>query len=254
MTLRSNQGYSLIEIGVGIIIITSFLLFSIALFNACYNTYRRINQRSRAIDRAVQLIETRLQTDSAVLTGFYADEIEDNKLVRKPSGEFFTFVKSNIAEYKERYSNAMTKDISTFDVSKITDSDIISYIEKDKNYLINRFIEYLAPTFTSGELADGSYGFLGSNKNILERGNKVLIHPELIEIGTAEEKDLKPNTDNTLGSRETISRIPSDGKTLYGNEVLKIKVEVFYTKKLDYSNLKSGDVETIVLETVKIDN
>ena len=69
--IKSNRGYSLIEIGVGLLVLTIFLIFSISLFNGCYNNYRRIKVRNIAIDRAVYHIEKMLQTYADELTGYY---------------------------------------------------------------------------------------------------------------------------------------------------------------------------------------
>lgn len=61
--MRSQKGYSLIEIGIGLLIIAVFSFFSIALFNGCYNNYRVIQQRNIAMAHAVSTIEEVLQTD-----------------------------------------------------------------------------------------------------------------------------------------------------------------------------------------------
>lgn len=67
MNFKSQKGYSLIEIGVGVIIITVFLVSSTALFNGCFNTYRAIQQRNYVINYAVSYVEKLLQTDADIL-------------------------------------------------------------------------------------------------------------------------------------------------------------------------------------------
>lgn len=67
MILKSQKGYSLIEIGVGIIIITIYLASSTALFNGCFNTYRAIQQRNYVVKYAVSQVEEMLQMDADIL-------------------------------------------------------------------------------------------------------------------------------------------------------------------------------------------
>ena len=64
MNLKSQKGYSLIEIGVGILIITVLLICSTALFNGCFNVYRAIQQKNFVISYAVENIEKLLQKDT----------------------------------------------------------------------------------------------------------------------------------------------------------------------------------------------
>ena len=75
MLFKSKRGYSLIEIGVGVLILTVFLVCSIALFNGCYNTYRMIQQRNLATNLAVSNMEDLLQTDADILTGFFVNKV-----------------------------------------------------------------------------------------------------------------------------------------------------------------------------------
>lgn len=67
MILKSQKGYSLIEIGVGIIIITVYLASSTTLFNGCFNTYRAIQQRNYVVNYAVSQVERMLQLDADIL-------------------------------------------------------------------------------------------------------------------------------------------------------------------------------------------
>lgn len=67
MNLKSQKGYSLIEIGVGVIIITVYLASSTALFNGCFNTYRAIQQRNYVINYAISRVEKALQEDADTL-------------------------------------------------------------------------------------------------------------------------------------------------------------------------------------------
>lgn len=68
--MKSQNGYSLIEIGIGLLIIAVFSFFSIALFNGCYNNYRVIQQRNIAMSHAVSTIEEVLQSDLNTLRNY----------------------------------------------------------------------------------------------------------------------------------------------------------------------------------------
>lgn len=63
MNFKSQKGYSLVEIGVGIIIITVMLACSTSLFNGCFNIYRAIQQKNYVINHAVSKVERLLQLD-----------------------------------------------------------------------------------------------------------------------------------------------------------------------------------------------
>lgn len=73
--MKSQKGYSLIEIGIGLLIIAVFSFFSIALFNGCYNNYRVIQQRNIAMSYAVSKVENILQSDLTTL-GIVTDRDE----------------------------------------------------------------------------------------------------------------------------------------------------------------------------------
>ena len=78
--MKAQKGYSLIEIGIGIIIITLFSFCSIALFNGCYNNHRVIQQRNIAISHAIREIEYSLQKDLAEL-GFTEEMIDRDEIL-----------------------------------------------------------------------------------------------------------------------------------------------------------------------------
>ena len=57
MKFKSNAGYSLVEIGVALIIIVIFMVCSVTLLSASNENYRRIEQRNIALSYAMQAIE-----------------------------------------------------------------------------------------------------------------------------------------------------------------------------------------------------
>ncbi|MBQ9266703.1 MAG: hypothetical protein IJ217_00190 [Clostridia bacterium] len=65
--LNDNRGYSMIEIGIGLLIIAVFSFFSLALFNGCYNNHRVVQQRNIALSYATNAMEYALQFDLADL-------------------------------------------------------------------------------------------------------------------------------------------------------------------------------------------
>lgn len=245
MIMKSKKGYSLIEVAVGILILTVFLICSAALFNGAYNTYRMIQQRNLAINLAVKNMEELLQTDSNVLTGFFEEQNIDGKYSLVPNNDFMIYVKDNFDfEFKERY--AKLNDISEDDVGTISDEEYELYIYEDSEYVINSYISQISEdVLDSLDAQDGNYGFLKENVN--ETGNLALINP-----GAVSEEDLSNYVGETMGVRTTILRLPTVDGIAFGNNVLKLKVEVFYTNKIDLTNLTSADVKTITLESVKV--
>ncbi len=57
MKFKSESGYSLIEIGVALIIIVIFMVCSVTLLSASNENYHRIEQRNIALSYAMQAIE-----------------------------------------------------------------------------------------------------------------------------------------------------------------------------------------------------
>lgn len=68
--MNSNKGYSLIEIAIGLAIITIFLLCTGSLINASYTNYRLILQRNEAMDFAIKEMETVLQSDEVASANY----------------------------------------------------------------------------------------------------------------------------------------------------------------------------------------
>ena len=60
MNLKSNKGYSLLEIGVGLILITIFMVSGVTMLKGTYNTYRYIEQRNIVMDYLIKATEREL--------------------------------------------------------------------------------------------------------------------------------------------------------------------------------------------------
>lgn len=249
MSFKSNKGYSLIEIGVGLLILTVFLVCSVALFNGSYSTYRMIQQRNIATDLAVTTMETMLQTDADVLTGFFVEEYnsDDGKTEFRPSDELKTFIRDEYRFrkfYEDRYIEINDLPVDEINVTSITDDELESYIYKDKDYVISKYIEHTTKNipydeYRSEEVQNGNYGLLVDS---------------VTEEGALDD----PITHNSMMVRKTILRLPiTDGSVYgdeygFGNKVLRLKVEVIFTNKVNNQSVTDEDLKSVVLETVKV--
>ena len=61
--MKLHRGYSLIEVVIGLAIITIFLVCTGSLINASYTNYRLILQRNEAIEFAIREMEDILQSE-----------------------------------------------------------------------------------------------------------------------------------------------------------------------------------------------
>ena len=73
MRVKSNKGYSLVEIGIAIVIVGIFMVCSVSLLAASNDNYRRIEQRNIALSYAMQAIEA-IQMDNQEIS---LDEIKN---------------------------------------------------------------------------------------------------------------------------------------------------------------------------------
>ena len=76
--LKSQKGYSLVEIGVAIIIVGIFMMASVSLLSASNENYRRIEQKNIALSYAMQAIEA-IQLDNIEMS---LDEIKNRANIR----------------------------------------------------------------------------------------------------------------------------------------------------------------------------
>lgn len=245
MRMKSQKGYSLVEIGVGILILTVFLVCSVALFNGCYSTYRMIQQRNIATDYAITAMEEMLQTDADILTGFFVEEYNetDGKIELKANPEFKSYVKNHFnTRFVSRY--AAWKGVSEDSVGMLSDQEYEAYIYGDKDYLIN---DYIQDTLVS-------LSFSEYKSEEVQGGNYGLLVNSVTEEGSLND----PITHNSMIIRKTILRLPIADESLYGidtafgNKVLKLKVEVIFTNKVNNQNVAEEDKKSIVLESVKV--
>ncbi|MBQ9279679.1 MAG: type II secretion system protein [Clostridia bacterium] len=58
--IKSQKGYSLVEVGIGIVIISVFMLCSLTMIRGTYNTYRYIEQKNIAMSYLIKGVEKEL--------------------------------------------------------------------------------------------------------------------------------------------------------------------------------------------------
>ena len=85
MRLKSQKGYSLLEIGVGLILITIFMVCGVTMLKGTYNTYRYIEQRDLAMNYLIQSVEHELLPNANFdITGNVTDTVvQENTQSRK---------------------------------------------------------------------------------------------------------------------------------------------------------------------------
>lgn len=240
MSWKTKKGYSLIEIGVGVLILTVFLVCSIALFNGCYNTYRMIQQRNIAVDYAVANMEKMLQTDADILTGFFVESYDasSNQSILKANETFRDYVEDNFElEFKQRYANLYRIDVGN--VGTLNDKEYEAYIYKDRDYLIASYIQNYVENLSEADF----------NSEEVQKGNYALFVPSVVEEGSL----TLPTNSNNMIIRKTITRLPiTELQEAFGNQVLKIKVEVLYTGRINNRGATEDDLKSITLESVKV--
>lgn len=67
MNIKSKSGYSLIEIGIALIIVSIFMISSITLLAASNDNYRRIEQKNIAMSYAIKSIEAIQINDKSII-------------------------------------------------------------------------------------------------------------------------------------------------------------------------------------------
>ena len=83
--MNAKNGYSLIEIAIGLAIITIFLVCTGSLINASYTNYRLILQRNDAMDFAIEEMENVLRSDNVTVSdvGYEKNEMEARVTIEK---------------------------------------------------------------------------------------------------------------------------------------------------------------------------
>ena len=251
--LKSNKGYSLTEIAVGMLILTVFLFFSIGLFNACYTNYRRIKQRNIAIDRAIYYMENMLQTDSNVLTGYYVQTLDPatNKYSLAPNPTFLEFIRTHFEDFAQEY--AKYKGIEVADVGTPTLEELSEFINNSKDVLINAYIKYDAKNNASvAQLQNGTYGFLTESGRFTGDTYEIVVENEQLNSAPGGTTfNFATSNGGAYRLKKTISRIPSTNGNAYGNALLQLRVDVYYS--YDFSRVLTEDnMQVITLKTIKL--
>lgn len=66
MGLKSEKGYSLVEVGVGLILISIFMVCGITMIKGTFNTYRFVEQRNVALSYLIKAVELELLDDNSI--------------------------------------------------------------------------------------------------------------------------------------------------------------------------------------------
>ncbi len=82
MNLKSNRGYSLIEIAIGLAVMTIFLACTGSLINASFTNYRLLLQRNEALDFAIKEMENVLQSEGTTVSDIGFSENSMNARVK----------------------------------------------------------------------------------------------------------------------------------------------------------------------------
>jgi type II secretory pathway pseudopilin PulG len=85
MNLKSQKGYSLLEIGVGLILVTIFMICGVTMLRGTYNTYRFIDQQNIVMNYLIRAVEKELlESANFEITDSPADTmIQENTNARK---------------------------------------------------------------------------------------------------------------------------------------------------------------------------
>ena len=239
--IKSNKGYSLIEIGVGILILTVFLLVSLGMFNGAYNNYRRIKQRNIAMDTAIKQIENMLQMNKDELTGFFEQKVDPVTGIYdlEPSDRLIEFVKDMYDNYYGYYPD---------------DEEVIEYINDHTSECVNEYIRWSVRQSenppTPEELANGEYGFIVNGQD--SNKNEVVLYNVPAQVDENGNEYVISNNQPVKIVR-SVRRLPATSTSVFGNELLRIRVEIFYSDKFG-NHLNDDDLNSVYVETIKITN
>ncbi len=103
MRLNSQKGYSLIEVGVGLVLITIFLICGVTMLKGTYNTYRLIEKKNIAMSYLIK------GTENALITGTIIPITDD--------------ASGTVTEIKEENGQRIktsTTNLSTYNMTLIT--------------------------------------------------------------------------------------------------------------------------------------
>ena len=119
MNLKSQKGYSLLEIGVGLVIIVVFMYYSVTMLKATYNTYRYVEQRNIVMGYLIKSIE------NALLDQIEMPITDDPTIEVLPTKDGKSYLNSPVklvtseAEYYTRTSDPTSKRTMTLQTLKI---------------------------------------------------------------------------------------------------------------------------------------
>ena len=130
MNKKSQKGYSLVEIGVGLLLIAIFMVFSFTMIRGTHNTYRLVEQRNIALSYLIKGTERELLSEVESVNFSITDNPSD------------TVVTENSANRKVTVTNIPASHMTlTTVVEPLPEQDGYSY-EDTSVRLVTSTIEY----------------------------------------------------------------------------------------------------------------
>lgn len=127
MDFKSNKGYSLLEIGVGLVIITIFMIYSISMIRATFTTYSAIEQKNIALSYLIKGTER---------------ELLDNDDLNITSNPLNTVVTEDSVFRKVTVTTISTNNMTlTTVVEPLPSRNGVSYVNKDIR-IVTSTVEY----------------------------------------------------------------------------------------------------------------
>lgn len=131
MNFKSQKGFSLVEVGVGLVIIVIFMVVGITMLRGTYSTYRVIEQKNIALNYLIKAVERELVDGAAI-------QITDNDAANITTTE----MTENGQRIKISTVNINVNDmVLTTRVETLPPKDGINY-ENSKVKLVTATIEY----------------------------------------------------------------------------------------------------------------
>ncbi len=156
------------------------------------------------------------------------------------------------------------------DKSEITSTpstqDLMEYITSDIDFIVNKYIEKeVIDSTPSVDLQNGDYGFLNKDGlivgvNEVTRNNEMAINAQELflndEYYYSDANNYLVSNSNILRVKRRVRRIPAGNGKAYGNNILKIEVEVFFPKNGKVPNkdvrlVADDELDSILIKAVK---
>lgn len=128
MNIKSNKGYSLVEIGIALVIVVIFMTISVSLLSASNENYRIIEQKSTALSYAIKAIEakqldnpiteieTKAKNENNMTIEVIEEELEDKD--GKYYGDKVKVITANVIYHVKMSDEGKTLTLKTLKINK----------------------------------------------------------------------------------------------------------------------------------------